>query len=351
MKSLTIIKLDGIGDYILFRNFLISLHHNGYKITLIGNDLWRSLAEHYDNSIIDKFIWININDFIANRFYRKWIQLRISMFSCEMVFSPTFSRRYYIEDHIAKWMRARMKIAPEDDCTNKTPTTDNESKKIYSQLIKVPEDIHFEFDRYQSLLDTFLSGCSQSVHRPSLPSGSIHIDINSRYVVLVPGANESFRKWPIERFSQLANYIASQFNLKLVVCGSQSEKNLGDFIVNKSENKDRVMNLCGKTSLVDYCAIIQNAEFTIGNDSSAIHIAAATNTTAICISNGNHFGRFNPYPQNISKDIHYIYPFNPINSYNNYMVKYRKGSNLDISLVELGKVTALFDRLASDLNA
>jgi ADP-heptose:LPS heptosyltransferase len=48
--------------------------------------------------------------------------------------------------------------------------------------------------------------------------------------------------------------------------------------------------------MIQLTAIIGNAALVIANETSAIHIAAATQTKSICILGGGHFGRFAPYP-------------------------------------------------------
>ena len=345
MKRITLIKLDNIGDYILFRFYLELLYNKGYKITLVGNKSWQALAEYYDGSFVDKFYWIDVNLFCTNRIYRQLVKLRANLFHTEILFSPTFSRRYFIEDHIAMWISAKKKITARDDLNNKNQITDIKSQKIYSKIIKIPDSIHFEFHRYLYLIESFLSTTFNHLKSPLLPT---NIRIGKKYVVIAPGANEAFRQWSVQQFAQLTDYIISNFDLIVIISGSQSEEKLGQYILQESSFKDKIENRCGKTNLIDYCLLIQNSQFIIGNDSSAIHIAAATNTTAICISNGNHFSRFNPYPKEVSQNIHYIYPFNPNNSYNNYMNKYRSGSNLDINLIKFDEVAKLVNHLAEN---
>ena len=41
--------------------------------------------------------------------------------------------------------------------------------------------------------------------------------------------------------------------------------------------------------------MVSDAKFLIGNETSAIHIAAAVRTPSVCILGGGHFGRFIPY--------------------------------------------------------
>ena len=55
------IRLDAIGDYVLFRNFVEEykrIKNNG-RCVLIGNEQWRDLAEKLDSNIYDHFIWID----------------------------------------------------------------------------------------------------------------------------------------------------------------------------------------------------------------------------------------------------------------------------------------------------
>src|SRR5690606_18398655 len=62
-KRLLIIKIDAIGDYILFRNYLEILHQSerfkDYEIELLGNDAWKDLTWQYDSNLISKYWFIN----------------------------------------------------------------------------------------------------------------------------------------------------------------------------------------------------------------------------------------------------------------------------------------------------
>ena len=73
-KSLLLVRLDAIGDYILFRNFIESLKknqkYNNYKITLLGNNVWKNLSKELDYEYVDNFIWLDRNKFNKNLIYR-----------------------------------------------------------------------------------------------------------------------------------------------------------------------------------------------------------------------------------------------------------------------------------------
>ena len=71
-KSLLLIRLDAIGDYVLFRNFIQILKNSekykDYSITLVGNPIWKNLSEEIDISFIDRFIWLERDSFSKKLF-------------------------------------------------------------------------------------------------------------------------------------------------------------------------------------------------------------------------------------------------------------------------------------------
>ena len=69
-----------------------------------------------------------------------------------------------------------------------------------------------------------------------------------------------------------------------------------------------VLDLTGKIDLVSLIDLIGSADLLVSNDTSAVHVAAATGAKAVCVSNGNHFKRFNPYPSELSGNILTLYP-------------------------------------------
>ena len=97
-KQILLIRLDAIGDYILFRNFIEVFRKNSkysdYRITLLGNIVWKELAENLDKNYIDNFIWIDIKKFSRNLFYRYKKMIEITSNNYELLIHPTYSRTY-----------------------------------------------------------------------------------------------------------------------------------------------------------------------------------------------------------------------------------------------------------------
>ncbi len=121
-KTLLIIRIDGIGDYILFRNFLEALKNSprfkDYKYTLCGNQAYKELALAYDSKIVSEFIWINTNKMKRHAFYRWKIFREIRTKGIEVVLNPTYSRNPICDDSIVRISGAKEKIGCVGDCVH-----------------------------------------------------------------------------------------------------------------------------------------------------------------------------------------------------------------------------------------
>ena len=69
-NTLLLLRLDSIGDYILFRNFIRALKeskkYKDYKITLCGNSRWKDLALHLDKQYITEYIWVDYHKMVED---------------------------------------------------------------------------------------------------------------------------------------------------------------------------------------------------------------------------------------------------------------------------------------------
>ncbi len=108
--------------------------------------------------------------------------------------------------------------------------------------------------------------------------------LQSRYalrspLVLIPGAARgSSKRWPADRYIELAQRLVAQGQLVLVV-GGPEEQPLCDSIADASH----AISLAGRISLAEWIATLKVASAVIGNDSGGIHLAAALGTRTIAL--------------------------------------------------------------------
>lgn len=99
---------------------------------------------------------------------------------------------------------------------------------------------------------------------------------------IAPGASYGAAKcWPPERFATLADRLISESGADVIFFGTREEKVIVAQIC--SGMKSRAISLAGATSMRDLPAIFSACSIFIGNDSGAMHVAAAAGIPVIGI--------------------------------------------------------------------
>ena len=309
-KSLLLIRIDAIGDYVLFRNFIEVLRksnkYKGYSITLLGNSVWKSLSQELDGEYIDNFIWLDRSKFYNDLFYRyKKLQELVSN-GYEIILSPIYSREPYIADNVVKLITAKEKIGSIGNLSNIKKWQKTISDKYYTKLIYAKKELMFEFYRnkefFEYLLDTKINIIKPMI---LLKNKESEHQLPEKYAVLFIGGSEKHKKWDIEKFAQVSNYLKKQYGYDIVLCGAQ--ENIEEANELQKYYDKKVLNLVGKTSLLELLKIICNGDLIFSNETSAPHFAAALEMKYIfVIFSGKYYGWFCPYPKEISENYHVI---------------------------------------------
>ncbi|HLZ34502.1 MAG TPA: putative lipopolysaccharide heptosyltransferase III [Nitrospira sp.] len=110
---------------------------------------------------------------------------------------------------------------------------------------------------------------------------------DQQIVVIQPGARYWFKAWPADRYAELADRLAIEYHCLVVIGGTVQEGDLARRIIQSA--KSRPLNLAGLATLKQFAAIVKRAMLFVGNDSGAMHIAAAVGTPVVAL-----FGPSNP---------------------------------------------------------
>jgi heptosyltransferase-2 len=103
----------------------------------------------------------------------------------------------------------------------------------------------------------------------------------SNVIALLPGAEYGpSKRWPVERYRELAHRLSTTGH-QVWVFGSEKERSLGEDIIAGSAGN--VVNLCGRTALVDVIDLLSLAKAVVTNDSGLMHVAAAVDSTIVAI--------------------------------------------------------------------
>ncbi len=348
--KMLIIRIDAIGDYLLFRNFLGIIKeedkYRDYKITLCGNVIWKDIAESLDKKYVDEFVWIDRKKFYGNLFYKFSVLREIYKKGFEIVIHPTYTREILYGDEIVWASDAPVKIGSKG-------VLDKHSKwkrkvfsdNYYTQLVASSDRNMFEFYRNKEFFSEILGRDLNFVKLLcNVPKINVAVKLPEKYVVLFPGSRDISKRWAPYNFAAVGKKLFEEHNYKLIIPGGPGDQKISGEIVSLL-SPESVIDLTGKNTLPELIKIIAGADLLISNDSVAVHIAASVKTRFVCISNGIFFGRFHPYPKEIFKEAYYIYPDTVTENLNNsaYTENIRYNSKADINVIKAEKVCKLVE--------
>jgi heptosyltransferase-1/heptosyltransferase-2 len=100
--------------------------------------------------------------------------------------------------------------------------------------------------------------------------------------------------WPLENFVKLeASARKNDPRIRFVLTGSENEKPLGKIFQRQSNS---IVNLIGKTSVLDLAALMSYISIYITSDTGALHVASATDVDLIALFGPTRTERTGPYP-------------------------------------------------------
>jgi heptosyltransferase-1 len=118
----------------------------------------------------------------------------------------------------------------------------------------------------------------------------------TKWIAIQPGARWNNKRWPVENFSQLVSLLAEKFSgARFAILGSAEDKPLCEIISRAEPN--RILNLCGETSLPEMIEWIRLCDLMVTNDTGPMHVAAALGKPLVALFGPTEPRRTGPYGQ------------------------------------------------------
>lgn len=289
-KKLAIVRLDDIGDYLLWRNFIEvykqSERYKNYKVTLIGNVIWKNIFDAFDSHAVDEAIWVNKHQYLSNEDYRKdlWRQIREQKF--ETIICPSRTRPLLLDDLIVLASGAKNRMA----CNNSYATFhwNKVSDATYTDLFPANNDQHEFF--FNKNFASYVSGIDLKIQLPFLPiTGS---NIFAKQVICFIGAAAKSKTWPLEYWISLVKHL-QQNGFEPLLSGGKNEMQIADKIVTATQAK----SIVGQTNLEETLMAIARSEAVITGDTMAAHAAVSLKKPTVILANGVNAKRFVAYEE------------------------------------------------------
>jgi len=114
-----------------------------------------------------------------------------------------------------------------------------------------------------------------------------------KFVGINPTGRWASKRWPAEKFRELAGRLAGLNNIVIAFIGGAEEKETVDAACPAGHRN--VVNLAGATSLGQLSALLKKMDILITNDTGPMHIAAALGTKVVAVFGPTNPVRTGPY--------------------------------------------------------
>jgi ADP-heptose:LPS heptosyltransferase len=307
-----IVRVDEIGDYMLWRPLIPELckaeRFTGMQFTLCGNSSWRSLYEQLDADTFDQTVWLDKTRFKQDLFYRYRFLQQIHKKGFSWVINPTYSRDKRNDDAIVKAAAAPDNFGMVANTENWRSYDKGYDRNLYLHCWAGPDTPLFELIRNRKFTEYVTGKNIETIHwqiaEAKLPALSIALP--EKFVVIFPGSRSKHRIWPAAYFAEVAQHFQQKDGLAIVVCGGNGDQIYTEAF--KEAFAESVTDLTGATRLPELLTILHRAEALVTVDTGSVHLAAAVGCRVLGIYNGSQYGRFSPYPLNLTNKVISIYP-------------------------------------------
>lgn len=167
--------------------------------------------------------------------------------------------------------------------------------RLYTKSVPYRDDQHVvktNFDLVRAL------GVQKDIPKSLLPvhSPSPRLRRAARAIALAPGGRVDFRRWPAERFAEVADYLIENYQCQIAVVGNKADEPILKNVQLKMKNSAQIIS---RLSFPEVAQLLTQCRLTIANDGGLMHISAAMGTPTLGLFGPETPVRLGPYgPKN-----------------------------------------------------
>jgi len=307
-KRILVVRLDEIGDVVLTTPFLRELRKNvpSAWITLVVKPQVYNLVETcpyvdevltYDSKVSKLKRYLQV---LKLKVFHFWIK------KFDIAILPRWDVDYYYGSFLIYSSKAKRRIGYSESVNERKKGRNKNYDKLFSEVINDPSLKH-EVERNLECI-RFLNGKVEDdnlelwfTEEDELKTDDLlskeRKAQSKRIVALGIGARRFRKRWPIERFIELSDWIVKEYDAQVLLLGGGEDKDLGEKM--KKALGDKVIDLIGKTTLRQSASLLKHCDIYIGNDTGLKHIAAATGIPVVeiscCAKAGYSRSQYSPY--------------------------------------------------------
>lgn len=263
-RKILITKLNRLGDTVAFLPTLKSIREGwpGSQLTLMTTNIGKELIE--DSNIVDELWVANINEIKTFRGFVRWRKIiRRARFHIAIASSDSSSfvpLLFYLSLIPVRvgFTNPRLSLL----FNRRIPFS---SDITHSELnLKVAKVLGLSFENYHPYPNIVINEKDKTEINKKIP--------NIPLVVLHIGSNRPSRRWFIDRYAEVTQFLANKYAIKTVCVGGSEEKNMVAAL-RKIIGDKHIIDLCCDTNVKQLIYVITLAKLFIGHSSGPLHIA------------------------------------------------------------------------------
>jgi len=308
-RGLVVVRMDGIGDMVLFRR---TLDHYAEAfgvaredITVLGCRSWGSIADLVFEGF--RVHAIDEHAFERSPFYRFSEALWIRRQAFAIAVTDIFFRKALTADSLIWLSAAPRRVVSKPYISHATRSEFTYYLNQVSQIIDTGDYPTHEVIRHYR----FISEVAEQEIAPEPPriawrDAPPPVFEGRPYVVLNFGSNEPGRRWPFEKYLEIAQRLLA-LGYRVAFTGGGGEKAYEPQL-RATLNRPGVIDLIGRTKLRELMDLLVHAQAVITNDTGPAHLSLAVGTPTVVVVGGGHFGSFVPYgPEFTPSNVRFVY--------------------------------------------
>ncbi|MEO0202925.1 MAG: glycosyltransferase family 9 protein [candidate division WOR-3 bacterium] len=181
----------------------------------------------------------------------------------------------------------------------------NEFREIFlTNAYKKPKNLH-RVEEYCYLLKDFTKNPIENIKvQLNIEPENYIRNLNSKYKIVVNINSEAqSRRMSIPKWTKIIEMLLNELDCHVILTGSKKDINRVNWLFESLEKRDRVINLAGKTNLIELSRIIKASDIMLSSDSGPAHLSNALLVKTIVLFGAGDEKNTSPYNKDYLKVI------------------------------------------------
>lgn len=291
-RNILAVRLDNMGDVVMLGPALRAVKATSpeARITLLASPAGASIAPllpDVDDVIVLRSVWQDVGNHIAfdpARERRLIASLARRRFDAALIFT-SFSQTPHTPGYVCYLAGIPLRAGESKEFGGGTLTT--ELRGAPDELHQVERNLrlveHLGFRVRDRRLALSIPEADRAAARSLLAARDLAPD--EPYILLHPGASAQARRYPAERYGEVARLLTDQ-GWSVLVTGVEREAALLQTVLGRAPG---AKELFGATTPGQYAALVERAALVICNDTLPMHLADALRTPAVVLYSGTEY--------------------------------------------------------------